>query len=326
MLPTEKKSGNPATIKDIARKVGISPSTVSRFFSGKVPVSSETSDLILSTAQELGYQINRTARRLVMGHNQPKAVGVLLPLMTHPFFNEILRGINQAFLDTPYNLMIFNLGSREEEVFQRILDEGLSGLLVVSHALPEKILTLLSYTSTPIVFLDYEHPKYTSFTVQHRAGGQLAAKHLLAKGCSHPLYVGETTTTPQQDQRLLGFTEELLRSGLKSEVLYTQQGAETTRDLLLKAWEHEPHYDGLFCYCDEMAYGALEALHTLGLEVPLVGFDDLLPSRYLHLTTVAQPAVELGLEGSRCLIKGMENSGTTSPSCVLTPKLVVRNT
>lgn len=325
-MKDQPKKSSAATIVDIARLAGVHPSTVSRVFSGKAPVKSETAEEVLKWAEELGFQINREARKLVKGQGGAKILGIVVPLFTHPFYTEILKGIDDYFNEKSLNIMLFNLGRREDEVFDRILEEGLSGILVISHRFSEEQLTRLRRARIPVVSVDQELPGVHSLIVNNLLGGRLAAKYLHQKGCKKILYVGEDFCSIQQDDRKKGFLEELQLLGLPKpqEIIIKQSrtiACESTLPLL-----KTKKIDGIFCFCDEMAYGVQNAFRALGRSLPLIGFDDMLPSQYLELTTIAQPAVELGYQGSQTLHNLMEGRKPEGWLQVLDPKLVIRKT
>lgn len=323
---SRKENQSPITIVDLARMAGIHPSTVSRVFSGKAPVKPETANLVLELAEKHGFQINREARKLVRGQVSSKVIGIALPHLTHPFYTEILKGIQVYFEDRDINLMLFNLGRREDEVFERILEEGLAGLLVISRQFSPAQVERLRRAMIQAVFIDVEQPGAVSVVMDNRLGGEIAARHLLDRTTGPLLYVGEDFCSDQQDARQQGFSEEVAkqrsRAPLEIKVKQNRVTAQAEAEIFLAKLKPA----GIFCYCDEIAYGVFEALRTLGLSVPLVGFDDLLPSQYLGLTTVAQPAVEMGRAGSQLLADLLAGLPVKKTVTVLEPTLQVRRT
>ena len=279
-----------ATIKDVARLAGVNPSTVSRVFSGKAPVKKETADKVFQIAREIGFTFNRTARKLVLGLQSVPVIGVALPTITHPFFIEVLRGLTEAFEESDFSLMIFNLGKRPEAVYSRILSEGLSGLILLSLTGSEEFQAQIKAQRIPTVVVDQRISDFSSVSVDHFQGGRFAAEYLLSKGCKSPFYLGEKFDTPQQKDRWQGFQDRWSEEGVKEIPQWKIQQGEATAQEAVRMILERQDWDGLFCYCDEMAYGAMRALKEARKNFPLVGHDDLPPSRYVGLSGTSNPS------------------------------------
>lgn len=315
-----------ATIKDVARMAGVNPSTVSRVFSGKAPVKKETADRVLQVARDLDFSFNRAARKLVQGNQASPVIGIAVPTVTHPFFIEILRGLTESLEESDSSLMIFNLGRHPDNVLNRILGEGLDGLILLSSAGSPEFRVQLKNQRIPTVTVDTRVEEFSSVTVDHLAGGRMVADHLMSKGCTKPFYLGEKFDTPQQKYRWEGFAARFQEKGISDISQWKIQQGENTAQEAVRMILERSDWDGLFCYCDEMAYGAMRALKEARKNFPLSGYDDLPPSRYVGLSTVHQPCYEMGLEGTRLLRARMADSGLDPEHRVLQPEFRVRNT
>ncbi len=315
-----------ATIKDVARLAGVNPSTVSRVFSGKAPVKKETADKVFQIAREIGFTFNRTARKLVLGLQSVPVIGVALPTITHPFFIEVLRGLTEAFEESDFSLMIFNLGKRPEAVYSRILSEGLSGLILLSLTGSEEFQAQIKAQRIPTVVVDQRISDFSSVSVDHFQGGRFAAEYLLSKGCKSPFYLGEKFDTPQQKDRWQGFQDRWSEEGVKEIPQWKIQQGEATAQEAVRMILERQDWDGLFCYCDEMAYGAMRALKEARKNFPLVGYDDLPPSRYVGLSTVHQPGVEMGKVGAELLQKAMADQDSLPEHRILQTEIRQRVT
>jgi len=220
--------------------------------------------------------------------------------------------------------MVFNLGSRPERTFDRILGENLDGLLVLSYELPHLIMETFKRYRIPIVYVDREVNSESWTSVDNYYGGQLAAQYMIQKGVKKAAYIGERTETPGQLGRRLGFFESIEKAGLPKPLeFYTQQGEDSAKDLSRLVWkEHSP--EGFFFFCDEMAYGGLSYFQNLPKKPVIVGYDDLLPSKHLGLTTIHQPSLEMGSLGAEILFQLMEQ--LKPDNRIIRPTLMVRNT
>lgn len=315
-----------ATIKDVARLAGVNPSTVSRVFSGKAPVKKETAEKVQRIAEEIGFRFNRAARRLVQGGGSRPLIGLAVPGVTHPFFIEVLKGFTDALEGGEEDYMLFNLGQRPEEIYDRMLAEGLSALVLLSAAPSPEVIREIKAQKIPVVSLDRDHPDFPSVVVNHRAGGRLAAEYLIGKGCKKPFYLGEKFDSPQQRERWEGFTQRWAEAGVSTVAQFKIQQGETPAQEAVRLLLERQDWDGLFCFCDEMAFGAMRALKEARRLLPLVGYDDLGPSRYVGLTTVHQPAFEMGHLGAQMLREAMVSGNLTPFTNVLEPELKIRLT
>jgi LacI family transcriptional regulator len=196
-----------------------------------------------------------------------------------------------------HNLMVFNLGSRPKRTYERILSENLDGLLVVSHNLPEAFQTTLDRYRIPVVYIDQEIPGQSWTSIDNLEGGRLVGEYFVQKGITQAAYIGESAETEQQNLRRDGFLGVFEERGLPRPLeFYTKQGEDSALKLTKMVWQnHKPQ--GLFYFCDEMAYGGMSLFKNTEHKPLIVGYDDLLPSKYLGLTTVRQPSLEMGSLG-----------------------------
>lgn len=291
------------TIKDIAKAAGAGLGTVSRALNGEPNIRPDTRDRILNVAHKLGYRPNEAARSLARGGFSSTTIGVVLPTIIHPFYFEILRGIHTAFNEIDKNLMVFNLGAHEELVVGHIAKENLAGIIVVAAGISPDSLSLLNAQDTNVLFLDRREERAVSYWIDNTLGGSLAANYLLDAGCGNIAYIGDDGSSQQQDDRLAGFHAELSRAGktLTSETFIhidEQLAYETAASVFQSG-----AIDGVFCFCDSIAYGAMRYMKEHGIRARIIGYDDAPASQYLGLSSVRQPAFEMGYEGAMAAAK-----------------------
>jgi LacI family transcriptional regulator len=323
-----------ATIKEIAKLAGVGVGTVSRVLNGGRNVSQETLEKVLEITQQLNYKPNKIARSLVKRHYFQPVIGVVVTTAIHPFFYEILKGIDSGLKQSHFNLMIFNTGDDRRLVYNRIPYENLAGVLILSTRMKVEEKRQLKINRVPFLYLDYYEEGENGIYLDNYAGGELAAAYLLSKKASRIGFVGENTQSQQCERRVAGFFDKLQRHGfdvvcrklidVQEDMpynLYEPESYRVTKELLQNA-----DIDGIFYYCDEFAYGGLNAIMESGKEVVVVGYDDTLPSKYLGLTTVRQPAYQLGLEGIKRIMQLIADDAIPALTQCIQPELLVRST
>jgi DNA-binding LacI/PurR family transcriptional regulator len=315
-----------ATIKDIAALSGVGIGTVSRVLNGGVNVSRKTLKKVMDAVRELNYQPNHAARTLARGNYSRTTIGVVLPVIAHPFYFEIIKGLYEALTEENYNLLLFNTGNERRTVFEHIVQEGLAGILFIAEPLSAEEKQSLELNRSRYLYIDYFDETENCVYTDNRAGGALAAQYMLGKKLSRIAYVGDITPGQQQSERLAGFRDELLKNGVSLVCeKYVNVDEEKSYQLSRKLMEEQPSLEGIFYFCDELAYGGLRARKVLGGGVNIVGFDDLLASGYLGLTTIRQPAYRMGFEGAKSILSLIQTDVPEKNRLCLPPELVIRN-
>jgi DNA-binding LacI/PurR family transcriptional regulator len=307
------------TIKDVAARAGVGIGTVSRVLNGHPAVTTETRQRVLSAIEVLDYHPSSVARAL--SRKRSGSIAVVVPFLTHPSSVERLRGVLAVVDDSPYEVVLFNLGGAEhrQHRFTRALRRDLAeGLLFISVRLSEAEATLLHKSGLAAVVVDASWPELTSVVVDDVEGGRMAGRHLLALGHERVGYIGDDVV-PELDftsstLRLQGLSDVLEASGhpLNPEwVRLGPHGRELACRLATELLEGPERPTAIFAHSDTQAIGVLEAAEQLGISVPdelsVIGFDDIEAARYAGLTTVAQPLFESGLLGASLLLDRLED-------------------
>jgi LacI family transcriptional regulator len=321
-----------ATIKEIARLAGVGVGTVSRVLNGGRNVSRETMEKVLEFTQQLNYKPNKIARSLVKRRYSQPVIGVVVTTEIHPFFYEVLKGIDFGLKQSHFNLMIFNTGDDRGLLCNRVPYENLAGILILSTRMKAEEKRQLKMNGVPFLYLDYYEEGENSIYLDNYAGGELAAAYLLSQNASRIGFMGENIRSQQCERRLAGFQDHLHQRGLnivcrklidvRENMPYGRYEPESYR--LTKELLRNTDIDGIFYYCDEFAYGGLNAIAESGKEVAVVGYDDTLPSKYLGLTTVRQPAYQLGLEGTKRMMELIAADAAPVLTQCIRPELLVR--
>src|SRR4051795_11180754 len=210
------------TIRDVARRAGVSAATVSRVLNDSPLVVEPTRARVRAAVEELGYQLNATARTLSIGRAQ--AVGVVVPFFTTPSVIERLRGVVERLGRRErrgYDLLLFDVEAPEQraDAMRDLARRGrVAGLLVISLPILDDEIAALRRDDLPAVLLDVAHSQLPRVVVDNVHGGALAAAHLLARGHQRIAFVGDHPTnaygfTSSEDRRR-GFHAGLARAGL----------------------------------------------------------------------------------------------------------------
>jgi DNA-binding LacI/PurR family transcriptional regulator len=328
------------TIRDVARRAGVSVATTSRALNGIEPVHDQTRDRVLLATQELGYTRSPTARRLSIGRTL--TIGVVVMFLTRPQSTERLRGVDAVLSDSEFDLVIHNVESiakRDSCLRDLALSHMSDGLLVMSLPPPVGAVAFSS-TQVPVVFIDVHTlsvdamPRVISDDV---AGGALAARHLLDLGHREIAFIGDAADEPfgftSSRDRQLGFTRELEFGGVEltsERVGLASHGRQEARQLALRMVSAPNRPTAIFAASDTQALGVLAAALEAGLRVPddlsIVGYDDIEAAEYVSLTTIRQHLFQSGQRGAELLLAEIDNPSEHPPVIQLPPELVTRAT
>ncbi len=328
------------TIKDIARRAGVSHTTVSRALLGNPLISSNTAERIRRIAAEMGYRPSAAARSLKT--NRSEALGVIVSNIDDPYFSEVLQGVETTAQESGYSLFIAasqRNPERERNIVETMVEHRVEGVIICSSSFTAQQARNFAEYGVPIVAVNNQSSEDYRYSIYHDdvAGSRQITAHLLDLGHHTIAYIGNAASGRTNQDRLLGFEVSMKAAGLVvsashiQAVEYGRPGAveEAVRACLAL----EPRPTALVCYNDMMAIEAMSALHRLGLAVPgdisITGFDNIVFSAYTQppLTTFDQPKRFIGEEAGRLLLS-LVGEGAQSPSesnvRILRGKLLVR--
>ena len=323
-------------ILDVARRAGVSASTVSRSLRGSAKVSERTRERVLRAVAELQYVPSPAASRLASGRTS--AVGVVVPFATRWFFSEVLTGVEGRLREAGYDLLLYNVGDpagRARFFATMPLRRRVDAVLAVASALDEAERAALRALEVPLAVVGCPVDGFARVGVDDRAGAAMAVRHLVLLGhtdigmiCGDPAdAVGRATTAA----RRAGFEAALAEAGLRSDpdrVVSAACGVTGGMRAMEQLLTRRTLPTAVFAESDEMALGALQVLRRAGLAVPgrmsLIGFDDHEMAPAGDLTTIAQPAREQGEQAAGRLLTLL--GGGTPEDLLLPTRLVVRGT
>ena len=324
------------TMQDIARGLNVSVVTVSKVLRNKGKISVATRRRVLRRAKELNYQTNWIARSLVT--RRTFTIGLLLPDFTHPFFAEIAKAIAETVRPHGYHVIISYFEENpklEKNEAESLLARQVDGLILASAQSGADAFEHIQRRKVPFVLIDRPIAGVqASFVgVDNEAIGQLATIHLVERGCKRVAHlrgpgIGIATG------RMEGYRRALAKRNLPVSSRYVIEAGYqdcTGHDAMRKLLRAKPIPDGVFCYNDPVAIGAMRAISEVGLRVPddiaVVGAGNVHYSDFLAvpLTTVDQGTSEIGKRAADLLLERIVSKRALRPKRVLIePKLVIR--
>ena len=326
---------NQITIKDIARELGISPSTVSRALKDHPDISRETKKAVNDLAEKLNYEPNVVA--LSLRSRKTKTIGVVIPELVHFFFSTVISGIEHEANASGYTVILTQSAEsleREKSSLRTLYNSRVDGMLIsISRETTtfDHITPILD-RGIPVVFYDRILPVGTTsgILVEDYSGARDAVRHLVTQGCKS---IGLIQAAPNLEislDRKRGYQDALSEAGLPlddSYVIDCQDGEMESGRLAMEKLLSMPVLpDGVFANNDALAIGALKAIRSKGLRVPqdiaLIGFSNWAYSQITEppLSTVDQPGFEMGRQATRMLITRIEHPEDDKPM----PHQVVR--
>ncbi|HST10086.1 MAG TPA: LacI family DNA-binding transcriptional regulator [Terriglobales bacterium] len=326
----------PVTMLDIAKGLNVSVVTVSKVLRNKGKISAATRKRVLQRAKELNYQTNWIARSLVM--RRTFTIGLLLPDFTHPFFAEIAKAVAETVRPHGYHVIISYF--EEDPELERneadsLMARQVDGLIAASAQSSSELFEGILERKVPLVLIDRPIAGVeTSFVgVDNEAIGKLATNHLIAQGCKRIAHL-RGPKLGIAAARMAGYRHALQKHDLPvvSKYIVGARYADSSGySAMKKLLQAEPVPDGVFCYNDPVAIGAIKAISEAGLKIPddiaVVGAGNVHYSDVLAvpLTTVDQGTVQIGKQAAELL---MEQIGAKRRprirKILITPKLVVR--
>ncbi|MEQ9813754.1 MAG: LacI family DNA-binding transcriptional regulator [Azospirillaceae bacterium] len=334
MVASPHSSPKP-TVRDVARRAGVSTATVSRALSRPERVSAATRERVETAAREVGYIPNAMARSL--RRRQADAVLVLLPDIGNSFFSEIIKGIEEIAFRQRCAVLIGETGEDPASAglhLEALLAGRVDGILLLDGRVPDFAVDL---DPAPIVQVsDYDpRSRFPQVRIDHEAAAVIATEHLLALGHRRIAHVAGPLDTAIVHDRIRGWRKALSAAGLDgaraamAPGAFGIKGGSAAAEILLTA---SPRPTALFCSSDEMAIGAAKAARQRGLQIPrdlsIVGFDDLLLAAAVDppLTTLRQPRRELGRRAMAILNRLLDGEPVERRVELLDAELIVRGT
>ena len=324
------------SLRDIAKKAGVSVGTASNVLNRPGIVSPETAKRVQQVIEEMGYNPNGYVKQMSAGHS--RTLGLVVPNVSNPFFAEVARGVEDAAAKKNYAVFICNTGEsnqREERFMSVLIEQMVKGVLITPTSLKPGHIKMLKERGISVTLIDAAGKTSTecSVSVNDIRGGEIAIEHLASLHHTNIAWVCGPATIPQAADRSKGVAAAAKSLKLKISAITTgtmtfAAGEEAVEQFL--ALESRP--TAIFCANDLLALGMMRGLLARGIRIPdeisIIGYDDIefAPSAAVPLTSIAQPAYQLGTVAAQLLLSECEGIETHAHQEVhFQPELVVRN-
>ena len=326
-----------ATIKDVALLSGVSVATVSRVINHSPKASQASRDAVFKAMHELNYHPNANARALA--HQNNDTLGLIVADVSDPFFGTMVKAVEQVAQATGNFLLIgngYHDAAKEKHVIEQLIGHRCSGLVVHAKMLPdEELIQMMSYVPG-MVLINRIVPGFESRCValDDRYGSWLATRHLIQEGHKKIGFLCSNHQISDSQDRLQGYLDALQEHNIPVDERLISRGSpdelggEAAMTELLSRGQQ---MTAVVCYNDSMAAWALSVLSDNGIDVPqdlsLVGFDDVLISRYLRprLTTVRYPIIAMATQAAELAIALAKGGPLPQTTHMFSPTLVRRH-
>ncbi|WP_139489778.1 LacI family DNA-binding transcriptional regulator [Brevibacillus dissolubilis] len=311
------------TIKDIAKKLGVSITTVSRALNGYSDVSEATKRKVLQAAEELCYRPNIAARSLVV--KKTRTIGIIVSEISRSgakdaFVFEVLCGINDRAGELGYDLVLFSTNPKKhmaKSYSDLCRERGVDGAIIMGIKLNDPYLEEVVTGNIPCVLIDITmmgtNVGYVS--TDNTEGARKAVQYLIDQGHRQIGMINGYLHADVSVKRLDGYKKALESSDIPYRADMVEDGDFTEEGGLAAAYRllvKNPQLTAIFCSSDIMAIGAMKAMEQVGKKVPedisIIGYDNIFVSEYTSpkLTTVHQDKYEMGYQSAQLLIDMLE--------------------
>ena len=328
------------TIYDIAKKLNIAASSVSRALQDSPEIGKKTKKKILETAEKMGYSANLTARSL--RQQQTETIGVIVHEMESNFISSVLAGIERITTEAGYDILIADSSeshikevANARNLFHRRVDGLITSLsfdtVDLDHYKP------FAEKNVPVVFFDRVagDDNRISVVIDNVKCGYIATSHLIAQGCKRIIHVTSSLNRSDYAERYKGYRVALAEHNLKFKenmLLVDELTEQAGVDAAMKILKMKPLPDGVFVANDLVAAFCMRTLQKHGISIPesiaIVGFNNDAIGKLVApaLTTINYPGKEIGEIAARNLINHLKGVNKTSPNKTITvnSELIVR--
>lgn len=320
---------------EVAKLAGVSQSTVSRVFSSRGTVSEKTRNRVWEAAEELGYRPNALARGLIM--NETKMIGVVVRDKQNLLYPEILDKFSKGLREKGYYVLfsyVENDEVQQDDVFQ-FLEYNVDGVIAVDVSLSSATVLNLSKSNIPIILFNRYNKDFSGsyhfIGCDNYSAGKYIGEYLIRQNHNRYAYISGHLIDGIEDYCKNGFCDSLQQHGKEAVITLEDHTYEGGYRAALRVLNCDSPSDAIFCANNIMAFGAIDAIKTLGLSIPkdvsIVGMHDSIMASWgrYSLTTWHQPLDEMIDLTINTLLNNIEGKVKTFVSTLLCGTLVKRS-
>jgi LacI family transcriptional regulator len=324
------------TIVDVARRAGVSKSTVSNVLQNSALVRPATRALVEKAMDELNYVYNRSAANLRGAH--VGLIGLVINDLRNPFFTEFAASAQMAFAERGYATVIANTDETpaiQAQVISSMIEHGVSGFLLSPTYVDEPNgLEPVRRAGIPTMQvlrrIDARTGTFPFATLDYESGGRLATEHLLGLGLTRIAFVGGLQDRPVTEERMAGYRTAMVEAGREPVAFHGRPSRAFGRDMALGLHRDRPELEAAICFSDLVALGMLagfaQAGVRVGVDFRVVGFDDIeeCALTWPQLSSVRCDVARFGRDSANTMLAWIEE-GRQPPETRLAPvELIVR--
>ncbi|AKG70681.1 MULTISPECIES: HTH-type transcriptional regulator GalS [Serratia] len=325
------------TIRDVAKRAGVSVATVSRVLNNSALTSKETREQVLKAVAELGYRPNANAQALATQSSE--TLGVVVMDVSDPFFGALVKAVDTVAQQNHKYLLIgnsYHQADKERHAIEVLIRQRCNALIVHAKALGDAELIAFMDQIPGMVLINrivtgYEH---RCVGLNNVFGAEVAMRLLLSQGHQRIGYLGSDHPIEDGPLRQQGYSQAMAAAGFSPPDSWRAYGSPDLQGgeaAMVELLGRNLHLSAVFAYNDAMAAGAMAVLKENGITVPqhfsLVGFDDIPIARYTSpkLTTIRYPIVSMATLATELALKGAAGLLEPQASHLFMPTLVRRH-
>lgn len=325
-------------IKELAQRLNLSKSTVSRAFRGHSDINIETKERILKVAKELNYQPNHHASNLRA--QKSKNIAIIVPQIANNFFSQAIDGIETVAREKGYHLLIYLTGDKFESEVAYVNDlyNGRADGIIMSvsgEANDHSYMRKLQEKHIPLVFFDRVYDDiHTAKVMTNDYGSSFeATMHLVEAGCKNIAFLVTNKQLSIGKMRMQGYLDALKHAGLpfRDELIIDCANDDAKNYNILTNAFKTLTIDGVFASVERLAFATYSVCHDMGISIPgkvkVISFSSLEIASLLNpaLTTITQPAYEMGMEAATLLFKMLEEKEPVNDQVILNSRIINRS-
>jgi len=330
------------TIRDVAKKAGVSSATVSRVLNQSDTVTARTKEHVLQVIQEMGYFPSQVARSL--SKSETRTIGVVVPDINNPFYGEVIKGISQVADKNDLNILLCDTDEnlqREKKSLFMLKEHRIRGIIIApisdTDDSSSEYLTLLENLGIPIVLLgrDVKHSTFDGVFIDNVRGAFDGVNAFIEEGHADIAIIAFSQSTNTGRDRLIGYKKAMALHNLpvleQSIYFSDSNNIYSSYNITREILRRPDRPTAIFACNNIITLGCIKALAEAGLSIPrdmaLIGFDEIqiLNILNMQISMIARPTYDMGKEAMRILLKrlqSVERGFKTAERVIMMPKLL----